>query len=96
MGFVALTTYAPSIRETIVIKEDHVVGMVQMFKSSNDFDFHANSNKQAWAQILGSGSKMIMSTSIPKGGMTNFQHIVAPREVSFESLVLDMCNPFPN
>jgi hypothetical protein len=39
---------------------------------------------------------MIMSTSIPKGGMTNFQYIVAPQEVSFESLVLGMCNPFPN
>jgi hypothetical protein len=37
-----------------------------------------------------------MSTSIPKGGMTNFQYIVALKEVSFESLVLDMCNPFPN
>lgn len=39
---------------------------------------------------------MTMSTSIPKGGTTNFQHVVAPREVSFESLVFDMCNPFPN
>jgi hypothetical protein len=28
--------------------------------------------------------------------MTNFEHIVASREVSFELLVLDMCNPFPN
>jgi hypothetical protein len=34
----AVTTYAPSIRETIVVKDHHVVGVVQMFKSSNNFD----------------------------------------------------------
>jgi hypothetical protein len=39
---------------------------------------------------------MIVSTSILKSGMTNSQHIVAPREVSFESLVPYMCNHSPN
>jgi hypothetical protein len=39
---------------------------------------------------------MTMSTSIPRGHMTNSQHVVAPREVSFELLVLDMCNPSLN
>lgn len=76
------------------------MGMVQMFESSHDFHFHASLNMQTqlhkWTQKLGSGSKMTMSTSIPKGHMTNSQHVVAPREVSFELLVLDMCNPSLN
>jgi hypothetical protein len=41
-----LTTHVPSIREIIVVKDNHVLGVVQMFKSSNDFDFHVNLDKQ--------------------------------------------------
>ncbi len=64
-----------------------MVGMVQMSESPNNFDLYVSLNKQTqshtWAQKLGSGSKMIVSTSIPKGGMTNSQHIVAPKKVNF-------------
>ncbi len=45
-GGCVLTTYVRSIRETIVVKDDHAVGVVQMFKSSNNFDFHVNLDKQ--------------------------------------------------
>lgn len=81
-GGCALTTYVPSIKETIVVKDDHVVGMVQMFKSSNDFDLHVNLDKQTrlhtHAQILGSGFKMIMSTFILEGGMTKLSTYCCP------------------
>ncbi len=45
-GGCALTTYVPLTREIIVIKDDHVVGMVQMFESSNNFDIHVSSDMQ--------------------------------------------------
>jgi hypothetical protein len=80
-GGYALTTYVPLTKETIAIKDNHVVGMVQMFESSNDLNFHVNLDMQiqlhTHAQKLGSVSKMIVSTSISKGGTTNSQHIVA-------------------
>ncbi len=95
-GGCVLITDVPSTKETIVVKDDHVVGMVQMFESCHDFDIHVSLDMQTQlhtrAQKLASGSKMTMSTNIPKGGMTNFRHVVAPREVNFESLVLDMSN----
>ncbi len=45
-GGCALTTYVPLTREIIVIKDNHVVGMVQMSESSNNFDLHVSSEMQ--------------------------------------------------
>lgn len=38
-GGCELTTDVPSTREIIVVKDDHVVGMLQMSKSSHDLIF---------------------------------------------------------
>ncbi len=45
-GGCALITNVPSTKETIIVKDNHVVGMVQMFESSHEFDLHVSLDMQ--------------------------------------------------